>query len=80
MAYYRKVPVVIEAVQWFKDGDHPEVFVHTAGGQVWVNGQSYIQTRDVRQLVMPGDWIIKNSVGEFSVCKAATFAATYVEA
>jgi len=22
---YRKKPVVIEAVQWFKDGDHPEV-------------------------------------------------------
>jgi hypothetical protein len=25
MGLYRKKPVVIEAVQWFKDGDHPEV-------------------------------------------------------
>lgn len=24
MAKYRKKPVVIEAVQWFKNGDHPE--------------------------------------------------------
>ena len=25
MAKYRKKPVVIEAVQWFQNGDHPEV-------------------------------------------------------
>lgn len=25
MAFFRKKPVVIEAVQWFKDGDHPKV-------------------------------------------------------
>jgi len=24
MAKYRKKPVIIEAVQWFKNGDHPE--------------------------------------------------------
>ena len=24
MAQYRKKPVVIEATQWFKNGDHPE--------------------------------------------------------
>lgn len=24
MGYYRKKPVVIEAMQWFKNGDHPE--------------------------------------------------------
>ena len=24
MAKYRKLPVVIEATQWFKNGDHPE--------------------------------------------------------
>jgi hypothetical protein len=24
MSKYRKIPVVIEATQWFKNGDHPE--------------------------------------------------------
>ncbi len=24
MAKYRKKPVIIEATQWFKNGDHPE--------------------------------------------------------
>lgn len=24
MAQYRKKPIVIEATQWFKNGDHPE--------------------------------------------------------
>lgn len=25
MAKYRKKPVLVEAVQWFEDGDHPDV-------------------------------------------------------
>ena len=80
MAYFRKIPVVIEAVQWFKDGDHPKVFVHTTGGQVWVNGQSYVETLEGRHLVTPGDWIIKGVKGEFYPCKPDIFAMTYVEA
>lgn len=31
---YRKKPVVIEAVQWFKNGDHPE-----DGNQRFVSGE-----------------------------------------
>ena len=80
MPYFRKIPVVIEAVQWFEDGDHPEVFVHTTGGQVWVNGQSYVETLEGRHLVTPGDWIIKGVKGEFYPCKPDIFALTYVEA
>lgn len=32
MAKYRKIPVVVEATQWFKGGDHPVVrhFSHPA--------------------------------------------------
>ena len=77
MPYYRKIPVVIEAVQWFKDGDHPAVFVHTIGGQVWVNGQAYVETLEGRHLVTPGDWIIKGVKGEFYPCKPDIFEATY---
>ena len=74
---YRKKPVVIEAVQWFKDGDHPNVFVHTDGGQVWVNGQAYIETLEGRHLVTPGDWIIEGVQGELYPCKPDIFELTY---
>ena len=29
MSQWRKRPVVVEAVQWFKDGDHPRVQQYT---------------------------------------------------
>lgn len=32
MAKYRKKPVVIEATQWFKNGDHPLDYVHEKQG------------------------------------------------
>ena len=32
MAKFRKKPVVIEATQWFKDGDHPAVTPATLSG------------------------------------------------
>lgn len=80
MAYYRKIPVVIEASQWFKDGDHPKVFIHTTGGDVWVNGEAYVETLEGRHLVTPGDWIIQGVKGEFYPCKPDIFAMTYVEA
>ena len=38
MAKYRKKPVVIEATQWFKNGDHPQDYSKThdgfAGGEL----------------------------------------------
>jgi hypothetical protein len=74
---YRKRPVVIEATQWFKVGDHPAVFEHTQGGHVWVNGVHYIETREGRHTVSPGDFIITGIMGEFYPCKPDIFALTY---
>ena len=81
MAKYRKKPVVIEATQWFKHGDHPAVgFVKqiepcmlcrtTAdhGGISTPNGDIY---------VCPGDWIITGSNRQVTVCKPDIFEATY---
>jgi hypothetical protein len=74
---YRKKPVVIEAVQWFKDGDHPAVFIHRGASQVWVDGRAYIETLEGRHLVQPGDWIITGVAGEHYPCKPDIFEATY---
>jgi hypothetical protein len=69
MAKFRKKPVVVEASQWFKPGDHPAVIcseiphVKTAGGPAPVH---------------PGDWIITESDGRGHYpCRPDIFAATY---
>lgn len=74
---FRKKPVVIDAVQWFKDGDHPAVKIHQSGGQLQVTGQAYIETLEGPLLVTPGDWIITGVKGEHYPCKPDIFDATY---
>ena len=71
MAKYRKKPVVIEATQWFKDGDHPAVThsIHRGWGKV--------ATLEGDMTVMPGDWIITGIKGEHYPCKPDIFEATY---
>lgn len=85
MAKFRKKPVVIEATQWKKTGDHPDV------GAVPINryddlsgdvnydpeGYGWIDTLEGGHLVTPGDWIIKGVKGELYPCKPDIFAATY---
>ena len=74
---FRKKPVVIEANQWFKHGDHPAVLpTHTVdpdtGGR-----QAYIETLEGQYLVTPGDWIITGVKGEHYPCKPDIFEMTY---
>jgi hypothetical protein len=71
---FRKKPVVIEAVQWFKDGDHPVVL-----NNAW-HGKPYIQTLEGDHIVTPGDWIITGVKGEHYPCKPDIFEATYERA
>lgn len=84
MAKYRKKPIVIEAVQWFKEGDHPNVTTYShhmmnvcdhCGYQA--NSHGAIPTLEGRHIVCPGDWIIKGIKDEFYPCKPDIFAATY---
>lgn len=73
---FRKKPVVVEATQWFRHGDHPEV-VQSA---LYAPEFGYINTLEGGHIVSPGDWIIKGVKGEFYPCKPDIFAATYEEA
>lgn len=67
---FRKKPVVIEATQWFKDGDHPAV-------RPSVDGYGAIDTLEGCHTVTPGDWVITGVAGEHYPCKPDIFAATY---
>jgi hypothetical protein len=75
MPKFRKKPVVIEAVQFFRLGDHPAVeadpnsptgfAIHTP------------ENTKVKYEVTPGDWIITGVKGEHYACKPDIFEATY---
>jgi hypothetical protein len=72
---YRKKPIVVEAVQWFRMGDHPAVVGDTASPTGFA-----IRTPEnttVKHEVTPGDWIITGVKGEVYPCKPDVFAATY---
>jgi len=83
MPNYRKKPVVVEASQWFKLGDHPEVGPYGKGaGQcdqcpgTWEEHGS-VSTLEGCHIVCVGDWIIKGVAGEYYPCKPGIFDATY---
>jgi hypothetical protein len=74
---FRKKPVVIEATQWWKMGDHPAV-VETPE---WVVGgghpRGWVETLEGGHIVTPGDWIITGVQGEHYPCKPDIFEMTY---
>lgn len=71
---FRKKPVVIEATQWFKMGDHPAVKM---GHNEVVDNIPYIETLEGPHLVSQGDWIITGVKGEHYPCKPDIFEMTY---
>ena len=72
MARYLKQPIVVEAVQWFKHGDHPAVVVEKR-----IDAFGYIETPEGRLRVEPGDWIITGIAGENYPCKPDIFEQLY---
>ena len=75
MARYLKKPIVVEAVQWFKQGDHPAVIADSAN-----DAGGYIDTPEGRLHVQPGDWIITGVAGENYPCKPDIFEKLYPSA
>jgi hypothetical protein len=74
MAKYRKLPVEIEAVQWFKYGDHPAV-----GKCVDSHDDVYpvVVTLEGSMRVNVGDWIVRGVEGEHYPVKDEIFRKTY---
>jgi hypothetical protein len=75
MARYLKKQLVVEAVQWFKHGDHPAVTTDSGRD---TNG--YVDTPEGRLRVEPGDWIITGVAGENYPCKPDVFERLYTPA
>lgn len=75
MGRYLKKQVVVEAVQWFKPGDHPSVITETGNGSA-----AYVDTPEGRLRVEPGDWIITGVAGENYPCKPEIFKQLYTPA
>jgi hypothetical protein len=72
---YRKKPVVIDAVQWFRPGDHPAVVADArspTGYAIYTPENTVVAFE-----VTPGDWIITGVKGEVYPCKPDVFAASY---
>lgn len=78
MAYFRKKPVVIEAVQW--TGNMADIIalvgcdLPTYGG---IDGALCIATLEGDMALRQGDWLIKGVKGEFYPCRADIFEQTY---
>jgi len=78
MAKYRKRPVEIDAVQWFKQGDHPNVRDGSPVPGVELKPeQGWIPTLEGWHEVTPGDWIITGVEGENYPVKPDIFKKTY---
>lgn len=71
MARFRKLPVVIEAEQWFP-GRKVDGVEEKAGGVY-----ATIETLEGLHIVSDGDWIITGVTGEKYPCKPDIFAKTY---
>jgi len=85
MAFYRKKPVIIEAIQWLGEESFDELYKFTDADNNYgivgmKNGRGDIAQITTLEGVMdaqPGDFIIKGVQGEFYLCKTDIFEKTY---
>ena len=71
--YIRRQTDSIEAVQWFKHGDHPEVIKPSNPYCSF----GWLLTSINWEIIYPGDYIIKYDNGEYSVWAQRKFEATF---
>lgn len=83
MPRYKKKPEFVDAVQWFKQGDHPAVFAVDSKWDGYIpvkNGATGMLIDDDGGacFVFPGDYIVTDEYGEVSKCASSNFDKTYV--
>ena len=72
MGRYLKNQLAVEAVRWFRHGDHPAVISDPSDESI-----GYIDTPEGRLKVEPGDWVITGIAGENYPCKSDIFGQLY---
>jgi len=72
MGRYLKNQLAVEAVRWFRRGDHPAVISDPSDESI-----GYIDTPEGRLKVEAGDWIITGIAGENYPCKSDIFGQLY---
>ena len=88
---FKRKPEIVEAVQWFKDGDHPDVTVRdwSNNGEVkciicgrnLVEEHGNILMQDMKRMVCPGDYIVTHSTnGPTYPCRRKAFEERYEKA
>lgn len=80
MAKYRKLPVIIEAVEFAPGMNDEELLPFLDGCIGWHmdnDGNLAIPTLEGIMTAKPGDYIIKGIHGEFYPCKPDIFEKTY---
>jgi len=78
MAFYRKKPVTIEAIQW--TGDNTNEILNFGTNSVYKVPECHdliIHTLEGDMKASEGDYIIKGVDGEFYACKPGIFEKTY---
>jgi len=70
MARYREKGKVVDAVQWFKHGDHPEV---TKGDLHEFEDEGWLPEGHSGKLVSPGDYIVTYENGRVDVYSPDSF-------
>jgi hypothetical protein len=88
MSFFRKKPVVVEAVQWNGTSDDimaikkafPKLITHSIMiDSITKEIDWSIQTKEGHHKVSQWDWIVKGVKGEFYPCKPDVFQMTYEE-
>lgn len=84
MPFYRKKPLVIEAVQWqpeIKPIDVPDWLMQEISKRPHLfdmeTGILTLRTREGDMQCLPGDWVIKGVKSELYPCKNEIFEMTY---
>ena len=80
MAKFRHKHLVVDAVQWFKPGDHPAVAGYAPTGvtaMLFPFGAPLLRTAKSMLPVTPGDWIVTASDGTYSLYPPDRFEVTY---
>lgn len=76
VGFYRKKPVVIQALQW--TGDNATELVDFCGKCFLIKGKELkIATLEGTMSASIGDYVIKGVEGEFYACKEDIFKKTY---